>query len=265
MEAVWTRYFPLSVQVRDIIKKGEEIGEVVRVQADLSIGTPEGFDVASRMVNLDLAGGALLDCLSSPFPSTFCVALTDGVIVGIYSLTWVFQTLYHTLPPSQRKPPSSIQSSMVKYPATGADEDTTILLTFPTTTPNNDRRTSHAVAMTAFAVDSHPKGTPSVRIQGTKGEIQIIGPAYRPVKYRLVPQDEAKQIKEVESEFPAGGHGMYWEADEVARCLRDGKLESEGMPWEESIVIMEVMDEVRKQNGLVYPEKIESVEYPVAL
>jgi predicted dehydrogenase len=246
MEAVWTRYFPLSVQVRDIIQKGEEIGEVVRVQADLSIGNAEGFDVASRMVNLDLAGGALLD-------------------LGIYALTWVFQTLYHTLPPSQRKPPSSIQSSMVKYPATGADENTSILLTFPTTTPNNDRRTSHAIAMTAFAVDSHPQGTPSVRIQGTKGEIQIIGPAYRPVKYRVVPQDESKQIREVECDFPAGGHGMYWEADEVARCLRDGKLESEGMPWEESIVIMEVMDEVRKQNGLVYPEKIETVEYPVAL
>lgn len=64
MEAVWTRYFPLSIQVRNIIQKGEEIGEVVRVQADLSIGTPEGFDIASRMVNLDLAGGALLDCTS---------------------------------------------------------------------------------------------------------------------------------------------------------------------------------------------------------
>jgi predicted dehydrogenase len=63
MEAVWTRYFPLSVQVRDIIQKGEEIGEVVRVQADLSTGDAEGFDVASRMVNLDLAGGALLDCM----------------------------------------------------------------------------------------------------------------------------------------------------------------------------------------------------------
>ena len=63
MEAVWTRFFPLSVQVRDIIQKGEEIGEVVRVQADLSIAAPEGFDVANRMVNLDLAGGALLDCM----------------------------------------------------------------------------------------------------------------------------------------------------------------------------------------------------------
>jgi dihydrodiol dehydrogenase / D-xylose 1-dehydrogenase (NADP) len=28
---------------------------------------------------------------------------------------------------------------------------------------------------------------------------------------------------------------------------------------------MEVMDEVRKQHGLVYPEKIESTEYPIDL
>lgn len=57
--------------------------------------------------------------------------------------------------------------------------------------------------------------------------------------------------------------GMYWEADECARCLRDGKLESEGFPLAESIVIMKVMDEVRKQNELVYPEYIESTEYPL--
>jgi hypothetical protein len=51
---------------------------------------------------------------------------------------------------------------------------------------------------------------------------------------------------------------MYWEADEAARCLRDGKLESEGLDWEESTVIMEVMDEVRRQGDLVYPDLIET-------
>jgi hypothetical protein len=56
---------------------------------------------------------------------------------------------------------------------------------------------------------------------------------------------------------------MYWEADECARCLRDGKLESEGLSLKESLVIMEVMDEVRKQNDLVYPANIESTEYPL--
>ena len=31
------------------------------------------------------------------------------------------------------------------------------------------------------------------------------------------------------------------------------------------MVIMEVMDEVRRQNGVKYPEKIESTEYPIEL
>ena len=70
-------------------------------------------------------------------------------------------------------------------------------------------------------------------------------------------------VKEVECEIP--GHGMFWEADEAARCVRDGKLQSEGMGWEESVVIMETMDEVRRQGGLVYPESIETLDYPVRL
>ena len=37
------------------------------------------------------------------------------------------------------------------------------------------------------------------------------------------------------------------------------------MGWDESIVIMETMDEVRRQGGISYPEKIETTEYPVAL
>jgi dihydrodiol dehydrogenase / D-xylose 1-dehydrogenase (NADP) len=33
----------------------------------------------------------------------------------------------------------------------------------------------------------------------------------------------------------------------------------------ESVVIMEVMDEVRKQNGMTYPDKIETTDYPTKL
>lgn len=91
------------------------------------------------------------------------------------------------------------------------------------------------------------------------------GPAYRPQLYRVIPAKGEGEIREKRFSFPSGGHGMFWEADEVARCLRDGKSESEGMSWEESIVIMEVMDEVRRQNGLTYPEAIESTVYPTQL
>lgn len=64
MEAVWTRYFPICVQIRDLIRKGE-IGEVLRVTADTSIGVHDAeskWSVENRMVNKELAGGALLDC-----------------------------------------------------------------------------------------------------------------------------------------------------------------------------------------------------------
>lgn len=37
------------------------------------------------------------------------------------------------------------------------------------------------------------------------------------------------------------------------------------MTWAESTLIMEVMDEARKQGGLKYPDSIESTEYPLNL
>ena len=58
---------------------------------------------------------------------------------------------------------------------------------------------------------------------------------------------------------------MFWEADEAATALVEGRKESKFEGWEESVVIMEVMDDVRRQGGLVYPEKIETTDYPVKL
>lgn len=72
MEAVWTRFFPLSIQIRKWIEDGE-LGAVHRAIADLSFGQDVentwGADGAKhRMVNLDLAGGALLDrMLHNPY------------------------------------------------------------------------------------------------------------------------------------------------------------------------------------------------------
>lgn len=63
MEAVWTRYFPICVQMREMIRDGV-IGEVQRVIADTSSGKDAAYewDETKRMLNMDLAGGALLDC-----------------------------------------------------------------------------------------------------------------------------------------------------------------------------------------------------------
>ncbi|KAF1811044.1 NADP:D-xylose dehydrogenase [Eremomyces bilateralis CBS 781.70] len=243
MEAQWTRYFPLAVELRKMVSEGK-IGTVHRVFADLSIGdsgTPEAkWGVENRMVNVDLAGGAMLD-------------------LGIYSILWVFQFLYHIQPPQHRLPPNVV-SQLTKYPNTGADELTSLIMSFP---PLN----SHGIATTGLRVSFDPdnKGTagPAVRIQGTKGEIQVFGPIFRPTRFRVIPLEGFTSVEFADETREIPGQGMFWEADECARCLRDGKLESETLPLEESLVMMDVMDQVRQQNGLVYPEKIETLEYPL--
>lgn len=243
MEAVWTRYFPLSIKVRELITSGE-IGTVFRTIGDLSINSnaEEGsglrFADSHRMVNPDLAGGATLD-------------------LGVYPLTWVFQTLYHLQPEQDKEAPTVIASSN-KY-TTGADENTAIICSFP-------GHNSIGIASTTMRADTDPENVvPAVRIQGSKGEIQVFAPAYRPTKYKVVKKNgEAQTFDVPQPADPARnnwGHGMFWEADECARCLRDGKLESATLPWKESIVIMETMEEALRQGGITYPELITTGVY----
>jgi predicted dehydrogenase len=247
MEAVRTRYFPLSVKIREMVTSGE-IGTVHRVIADLSLekNADDGslaFDDGHRMVNLDLAGGALLD-------------------LGIYALTWNFQILYHCQPKPREAP--TVTGVINKYEKTGADEMTSMILHFP-------KHKSMGIALTSLRVATDPDegnaAGAAIRIQGTKGEIQVLGPAYRPTYYRVIMKNAGGKVEEVDCAIPTDpdrngdGHGMFWEADEAARCLRDRKVESETLSWEESVIIMETMDTVRKQGGLKYSELIETAVY----
>jgi len=151
---------------------------------------------------------------------------------------------------------------MSKYHLTGADGTSLIILTFPSIA-------THGIATTDLRVthnpDNHSSAGPAIRIQGLKGEIQVFGPAACPVSYRVIPVTKAgeakKEVENVTREIP--GHEMFWEADECALCIRDGKMESEAMSWEESCVIMDAMGEVWRQNGLVYLENIECDEHPL--
>ena len=54
-------------------------------------------------------------------------------------------------------------------------------------------------------------------------------------------------------DLPFTGNGYNYEAIEVGRCLRAGELESPVMSLAESVSIMQMMDAVRAQWGLVYP------------
>ena len=91
LEAVWTRFFPLACELRSMVRDRGIIGRVKRVFADLAF-SPEGmkwtsdsgdsegyFERNHRLVNLDLAGGALLDSKKSLsvflYPSSFSTIL----------------------------------------------------------------------------------------------------------------------------------------------------------------------------------------------
>ena len=56
-------------------------------------------------------------------------------------------------------------------------------------------------------------------------------------------------------EVPQQISGYEYEFQEAVRCIREGKLEPDAMPWEKTIQVMEIMDSLRKQWGVVYPQE----------
>lgn len=85
-------------------------------------------------------------------------------------------------------------------------------------------------------------------ITGTLGRIEIDTRFYAVSPYRIIMRDGSI------SEFPRiyDGRGSREEAIEFARCVRAGLQESPMMRLSETLEIMESMDEIRKQIGLVY-------------
>lgn len=134
-----------------------------------------------------------------------------------------------------------------------------------------DRPEIQATASSSLRATSNPDDeTVAVRIQGNKGEIQISGWPWYPFRLRVIRRRPGIgtpwTISMDKTKLISGDlYGLCFEADEVARCIRQGLLESPEMPWLESLTVMEIMDTVRRENDLKFPEEIETLEYPVAL
>ncbi|PCJ62636.1 MAG: dehydrogenase [Planctomycetota bacterium] len=204
MEAVWTRFFPLMVELRKLLKDNA-IGEVRMVQADF--GFRAGVNPDGRLFNLDLAGGGLLD-------------------VGIYTLSMASMILGK---------PKRIES-MADIGSTGVDEQNAVILGYE----------GGAMAVLTSAIRTQTNH--ELTIYGTEGSIRVNTAFWKPTSMAIKSNGKEETI-----EYPVVGNGYNYEAIEVMNCVQGSKLQSEIIPWDESVAVMETMDDIRKQWGLVYP------------
>jgi len=116
---------------------------------------------------------------------------------------------------------------------TGVDEQTAMLFHYP----------NGALAQLFCAIRTATIG--EARLYGTEGHIAIpdFWRATQATLHR--PGQEPQPI--------AGEAGYHFEAAEVMACLQTGQRESAIMPLDESVAILETMDQVRRLIGLKYP------------
>jgi predicted dehydrogenase len=120
---------------------------------------------------------------------------------------------------------------------TGVDAQTSMIFQYP--------GGAHAILTTTSYAATENRAA----INGTEARIEISGTFYRPNSFRVIDRDD--NVLEVWNE-PHEGGGLRHQAAEVGRCIRAGLKESPRLPLDETLSIMQTMDEIRVQIGLAY-------------
>ncbi|OIW31476.1 NAD(P)-binding protein [Coniochaeta ligniaria NRRL 30616] len=214
MEAMWTRFFPLVKSLQHLLHTDKVIGEVKRVFCDFGLQQDiPALPAGSRLKDPALGAGSLLD-------------------IGIYSLTWGLLGLGQ-----QTEMPKIVAS---QHLVDGVDVASAVIVSFPQGQQGILTSTTFAKTPRSFC-----------RIEGTKGAVVVEGfVASAPASYavHLDGDEEPKKY-----EFERIGKGFYWEADAVAVDIAAGRKQSEVMPWAETIRVLSILDEVRRQGGARFP------------
>lgn len=95
--------------------------------------------------------------------------------------------------------------------------------------------------------------TPTIAsIAGTEARLELAGHFYCPSEIRLI--DPAGRLLHTWQPHEDDARlGLRYEAVEVARLVEAGHRESPLLPWSETLRVMDLMDEVRTQLGVVLP------------
>ncbi|KAJ8247941.1 hypothetical protein GJAV_G00252340 [Gymnothorax javanicus] len=169
-----------------------------------------------RMVQKELGGGALLD-------------------IGIYCLQFVLMVF-------KGERPESVHATGVRL-ETGVDESMVVVLKFS--------KNRMAICDFSIAVAMMKDAT----ICGTKGTIRVPSPMWCPTHLEVNGQESQYPLPEPSMPLNfTNSTGLRYEAEEVRRCLLKGLKESPLMSLEESVLLHEIMDEARRQVGVVFPQ-----------
>lgn len=130
--------------------------------------------------------------------------------------------------------PEKVMASSLFYES-GADKQTTMILHYPA---------AQAVLQSSFIARTNMHAT----ISGEKGRI-VIDPNWHETQSYSVFQDE------VEAQFvlPTKGKGFTYEIEECHQCIVANKVESAVWSHQNSLDLITIADQVRKEAGIVYP------------
>lgn len=244
MEAMWTRFFPLVQTLQEALHSEKLIGSVRRVFCDFAQDMKiDARGPDSRLKNPELGAGALLDS-------------------GVYSLTWALFCLDPAIGRDAVVPRIAAFQSLDG----GIDVASAALLLYP------DGK--QGIATTSGQLKTPPQ---FCRIEGTEGHVEVEGlvtPLPRSFtvysskgsgegwsessisslrKKRFVSENPGSHRVDMVDFVQQEGKGFYMEADAVAQEIASGKRESSVMPWAESIRVLEIMDEIRRQGHGLFP------------
>lgn len=150
-------------------------------------------------------------------------ALLDIGIYPLFFATYLFGT------------PVKVDSTAT-IGTTGVDESCTVRLTF----------SNGIVADLQFTITEF---TPvEARITGDLGEVILPNRWYQPVNIHT---SIGEQTQEHAIDFE--GNGYNYQVHEVHRCLDEQRIESSLWSHQDSLNLMQLMDEIRRQCGITYP------------
>ncbi|KAI1322775.1 hypothetical protein F5Y16DRAFT_27960 [Xylariaceae sp. FL0255] len=227
-EAMWLRHKPIVLDLRKLLFEDKIIGNVFRTTSDFQMYLDiASLPATSRYKDLSLGAGTMLD-------------------IGIYSLSWCLLML----DPNPTGPNSETPKIMAAQTfVDGIEVTTSVLLHYP----------SSGRQGIAGSTTERAKGKPQIvaTIDGTDGFIEVEGnvPSH-PTAFTVYPRwsGDEKPAPTKRYDYARPQQGFQYEADNTALDLAAAMKESAIMPWSETIRVMEIMDEIRRQGGTVYPQ-----------